>query len=224
MVLDLQHGRKVYDYLGRHPRLYRFIRRVAGFGREAMLQERTIQAARLKAGDTVLDLACGNGANLADLQRAVGPAGRIIALDYSAGMLDHAKARARSAGWRNIEFIQGDAARMNLADASLDGAVCTFALSAMPGEAAAVARVAAALKAGGRFVALDAKRLGGAGRVLNPIVGPFFAYTTNWDDRKDVIGAIRAAFEQVDVTEFHAGGNYIAVATKEPALRSRRQV
>ena len=214
MVLDLSFGKRVYDWLGTHPRVYRVVRWLAAFGREEQLQGRALASLGLKPGDTVLDLACGMGVNLPALVRIVGASGRIIALDYSDGMLNAARATAQRMGWDNVEFIRADAAATEWTPESLDGALCTFALSAMPGERAALQRVARALKPGTRFVALDSKAFTGPARVFNPITGPMFKYTTNWDYHKDVPAAIREAFPQVEVKEWHQGANFIAVARK----------
>jgi ubiquinone/menaquinone biosynthesis C-methylase UbiE len=214
MAIDLESGKSIYDYLGRHPALYRFIRWSVCFGRESGLQRRAFAALTLKTGDTVLDLGCGAGANFALLEEKVGASGNIIALDYSEGMLTQARILATRRGWRNIEFIQGDAARMNLPGDSLDGAVCTFALSAMPHEEAALRCVAAALKLGAPFVVFDAKTFTGVAKIINPLVGPFFKHTTNWDYEKDVVGKIGKVFDLAEVHEFNSGCNYIAVATR----------
>jgi demethylmenaquinone methyltransferase/2-methoxy-6-polyprenyl-1,4-benzoquinol methylase len=214
MVLDLESGEKIYDCLGRHPTFYRFIRWSVCFGREHGFQKRALRSLKIKRGETVLDLGCGNGVNFPLLEEAVGATGKIIALDYSSGMLDQAMITAAWNGWRNIKFIQADAARVNLPDNSLDGAVCTFAFSAMPGEDAAIRRVAAALKPGAQLVVLDAKAFTGLGRILNPVLGPIFKHTTNWNYKKDVIAMIRKHFNEVEVSEYNCGCNYIAVAKK----------
>ena len=218
MVLDLAFGKRAYDWLGTHPRVYGIIRWTVAFGREDHLQRRALESLGLKEGDTVLDLACGSGVNLPALVRAVGASGRIIATDYSDGMLNTARATARRMGWNNVEFIQADAATLELAPQSLDGALCTFALSAMPGERAALQRVAQALKPAARFVALDAKTFTGPARVLNPVTGPLFKYTTNWNYQKDVVGVIHEVFPEVEVAEYHQGANFIAVAGNLTAL------
>lgn len=212
-TLDREFGKRVYDWLGKHSRVYRAIRWSVCFGREGFLQRAAMEATSLKPGDTVLDLACGAGSNLAFLEEMVGPEGRIIAADYSAGMLQRAKDAAKAHGWSNIEFIEADAAELSLESRSLDGAVCTFALSAMPGEHAAIRHVAMALKPGARFVVLDAKAFTGWAARLNPVVGPLFKYTTAWSYEKDVPPMLRRTFGQVDIREFHAGCNYIAIAS-----------
>jgi demethylmenaquinone methyltransferase/2-methoxy-6-polyprenyl-1,4-benzoquinol methylase len=212
MALDLAHGKRAYDLLGRHPRLYRAVRFSVCFGRERRLQQLAVAATGLAPGATVLDLACGTGVNHPHLHALVGRTGRILAVDYSTGMLETARAAVRIHGWTNIDFLQADAACLDLPAASLDAALCTFGLSAMPGERAALQRVATALKPGAPFVALDAKAFTGWASVFNPIAGPVFQYTTNWDYRKDVVASIRATFPHVQLVEFNAGCNFLAVA------------
>jgi ubiquinone/menaquinone biosynthesis C-methylase UbiE len=215
LVLDLSHGKRVYDWLGVHRRVYRGIRWSVCFGRERHLQERAVAAIALKQGDSVLDLACGAGANLSHLFEAVGSSGKIVAVDYSDGMLATARAVAKAKGWSNIEFRQEDAARLDLPSASFDGALCTFGLSAMPGEDAALRRLTVALKPGAKLVALDAKTFTGLARAFNPIAGPIFKYTTNWDYEKDVLRSIREVFGEATVDQYNCGCNFIAVATKQ---------
>jgi ubiquinone/menaquinone biosynthesis C-methylase UbiE len=214
MVLDLSFGKRAYDWLGAHPRIYRAIRWNVCFGREKQLQKRAIAAIGLNGGDTILDLACGAGVNLPHIIRQIGKTGKVVAVDYSEGMLNVARAAADSNGWTNVELLQSDAACLDLPARSLDGAICTFGLSAMPGEGAALRRIAAALKPGARFVALDAKTFNGAARIFNPLIGPFFKYTTNWDYKKDVIRSMEEVFGEIAVEEFHCGCNFIAVAAK----------
>jgi SAM-dependent methyltransferase len=59
-------------------------------------------------GDLVLDVGCGCGAPTLDFARAVGPSGRIVAIDISAPMLAVGKARAEAAGLTNIEWQEAD--------------------------------------------------------------------------------------------------------------------
>jgi demethylmenaquinone methyltransferase/2-methoxy-6-polyprenyl-1,4-benzoquinol methylase len=214
MVLDLAFGRKLYDWFGAHERVYRAVRWISCLGREQSLERRAIAAMGIKQGDTVLDLACGAGVNLPYLRECVGPEGRILALDYSEGMLAAARAKAEKRGWANIEFMQADATQMELPPHSLDSAICTFGLSAMPNERAALQRVAKAMKDGARFVAFDAKPFTGWGRIINPLNQPIFKYTTNWNYSKDVLASLRAVFGDVEVEEHNSGCNYLAVGRK----------
>jgi demethylmenaquinone methyltransferase/2-methoxy-6-polyprenyl-1,4-benzoquinol methylase len=214
MVLDLAFGRGLYDWFGAHEMVYGAVRWVSCLGREQYFRRRAIAALAAKPGDTVLDLASGAGFNLPHLRECVGPAGKIVALDYSEGMLAAARKKVEKRGWTNIEFLQADATRIDLEPNSLDGAICTFGLSAMPGELAALQRVARALKHGARFVAFDAKPFTGCGRIANPIGKPLFKYTTNWDYSKDIIASLRSVFHLLEVEEHNSGLNYLAVGCR----------
>ena len=91
----------------RTARRYDALTRVLGrYRREA------VERLALRAGETVVDVACGTGANLHALTRAVGPTGRVIAIDLSADMLGIAHARAEEAGWGNVELINAPAPRI----------------------------------------------------------------------------------------------------------------
>jgi ubiquinone/menaquinone biosynthesis C-methylase UbiE len=214
MVLDLSFGRGLYDWFGAHERLYGMVRWISCVGREKHLRRLAIDALAARPGNTILDLASGAGFNLPYIRECVGPTGKILALDYSQGMLATARKKAEKFGWANIEFLQADATQINLEPESLDGAICTFGLSAMPGELAALQRVARALKHGANFVAFDAKPFTGCGRIINPISQPLFKYTTNWNYSKDTIASLRSVFHLVEVEEFNSGCNYLAVGSK----------
>jgi ubiquinone/menaquinone biosynthesis C-methylase UbiE len=214
MVLDLAFGRGLYDWFGAHERVYKIVRWISCVGRENYLRRLAIAALAARPGNTILDLACGAGFNLPYLRECVGPAGKILALDYSEGMLATARKKAEKCGWTNIEFLQADAAQIDLEPNCLDGAICSFGLSAMPGELAAVQRVAKAMKSGARFVAFDAKLFTGWGRIINPINQPLFKYATNWNYSKDTIASLRSVFNLLEVEEYNSGCNYIAVGRK----------
>jgi SAM-dependent methyltransferase len=63
-----------------------------------------------RAGERVLDVGCGCGGPTLEFARAVGPAGRVAALDISGPMLAVGEARAKSAGIANIDWRQADPA------------------------------------------------------------------------------------------------------------------
>jgi S-adenosylmethionine-diacylgycerolhomoserine-N-methlytransferase len=61
-----------------------------------------VEALRLEPGATVLDVPCGTGQSLSLLAQAVGPAGTVLGVDRSGGMLQKARRRANRAGWNNV--------------------------------------------------------------------------------------------------------------------------
>ncbi|MFI6097650.1 class I SAM-dependent methyltransferase [Lentzea sp. NPDC051213] len=107
----------------------------------------------LQPGEVVLDIGCGTGALIPELVKAVGPQGRVIAMDYSARMV--AIARKRAKNWPNVEVRQADACTTAHGAGQFDAAVALGAFSAMPDVPAAIANAADALKPGGRLFVFD---------------------------------------------------------------------
>ncbi|MFK7930833.1 MAG: class I SAM-dependent methyltransferase, partial [Myxococcota bacterium] len=69
------------------------------------LRARTVEGLELHTGDSVLDIGCGTGLNLPYLVEAVGESGRVVALDYSEGMLGKARERVQESGWDNVMLV-----------------------------------------------------------------------------------------------------------------------
>jgi phosphatidylethanolamine/phosphatidyl-N-methylethanolamine N-methyltransferase len=204
--------RRVYRRWGQLPHAYDLAVQVYLAGNAAGWRRRSVDALDPGVGDRVLDLATGAGANLDLLEERVGADGSIVALDQSSEMLGRARARARAEGWDNVEFIEADATGELLPARSLDAALCTLGLTAIPDERAAIRAVHRALKPGAPFACFDVKLYGGLPTVLNPVHIPALRYTVAADVGKDVVGAIDREFGGVEVEEFRGGSLFIAVA------------
>ena len=99
----------------------------------------------------LVDLACGSGAFLGNLERAF-PRARLLGVDLSAPYLAEARRRAKTA-----DLVQANAERLPFADESLDAATCVFLFHELPPRvrvrvAAEIARV---LKLGGLLAFAD---------------------------------------------------------------------
>lgn len=101
-----------------------------------------------KPGSTVIDVGCGCGATTLELARAVGPAGRIVALDVSAPMLAVAAERLR--GFANASCRLGDAAELPLGGVDADLVVSRFGVMFFGDPAAAFRNLRTGLARGGR--------------------------------------------------------------------------
>src|ERR1700722_7920869 len=180
---------------------------------------RAVQALGLRAGDTVIDMACGTGLNFPLLERAVGPGGRIIGIDLTDAMLACAQNRIETNGWSNISLVQADAADFDF-PAGVDAILSTYALSQVPECAEVIAHGAAALSAGGRWVVLDLKVPGNTPGWLAQLgtapVRPF-APIDEWILRRPW-EAIRAAMQEeladLSWTELFFGTAFLAAGSR----------
>ena len=127
-----------------------------GFASRAIAMSRLV---RLKPGDAVVDLGCGNGRNFANLEAAVGPEGRIIGVDLTGEMLAGARERVDAAGWGNVDLVQADAAQYAFPD-NLAAIVCTCAVIHLPEIDEIIRRASASLRPSGRLVILGMKQPG----------------------------------------------------------------
>ena len=88
-------------------------------------------------GQTFLDIAAGPGDLGLEIAERLGDEGRVILSDFSSEMLEVARRNGEARGTTNVDYKVLDAERMDLADDSVDGAVCRFGymLMADPGQA-----------------------------------------------------------------------------------------
>jgi demethylmenaquinone methyltransferase/2-methoxy-6-polyprenyl-1,4-benzoquinol methylase len=129
---------------------YDLVNRVMTFGMDVGWRRRAVRELRLPGGALVADLACGTG----DLCRELSRDGyRAMGFDFSLGML--AKATT------DVPLVQADVLRLPLADRSIDGATCGFALRNVADLGAFFAEIARVVRPGGRISLLEASQPNG---------------------------------------------------------------
>jgi len=147
---------RAYDWL---------VRLLPGLGG---LRAGAVASLDLSPGDSVVDLGCGTGANLPHLRQAVGPAGTVVGVDLTSGMLAQAEQRVEAAGWQNVHLVRGDAARPPVE--GVDGVLGTFVVGMLSDPAAGVRAWLDCLESGGRVAVLEATRTTHPlGSLLNPV-------------------------------------------------------
>jgi Methylase involved in ubiquinone/menaquinone biosynthesis len=101
--------------------------------------------AGIKAGQRVLDVACGTGVVAVTCARR---GARVTALDLTPELLESARENAKVAGVE-IEFHEGDAEKLPFPDATFDAVLSQFGHMFAPRPEVAIAEMLRVLKAGG---------------------------------------------------------------------------
>ncbi len=82
--------------------------------------DKLLAALKIKPGQTVCDLGCGNGYYTLELARMVGPKGKVLAVDIQQEMLHMLDLRVKEAGLTNVEPIPSTPIDPRLPPASCD--------------------------------------------------------------------------------------------------------
>jgi len=148
---------------------------------------------RLKPGEAVADLGAGSGYFTLRFATAVGPQGKVYAVDILPGMLDYIRQRAQTEGIKNIELVQALPHDPKLPPASVDMIFICDTLHHISDRPTYYPLLVKALRPGGRLVNIDFYK-----RPMS--FGPPLAMKIR---KQDMIGEAKAAgFHVVDDFDF----------------------
>ncbi|MBC7921794.1 MAG: arsenite methyltransferase [Ferruginibacter sp.] len=116
--------------------------------------------ARMKEGDTVLDLGSGAGNDCFVARSVVGESGRVIGVDMTETMVDKARRNAQSRGYQNVEFRLGEIEDLPLAANRVDVVVSNCVLNLVPDKQKAFEETYRVLKPRGHFIISDIVAVG----------------------------------------------------------------
>jgi len=111
--------------------------------------------AKIKRGDTVIDLGSGAGNDCFVARAEVGDTGKIIGIDFTQEMIEKAKNNAKKRGFANVEFIYGDIDKMPVESNLADVIVSNCVLNLVPNKKAVFEEIYRVLKPNGHFSISD---------------------------------------------------------------------
>lgn len=103
----------------------------------------------LKPGMNVLDAGCGPGRLTIPIAKAIGPTGKVTAVDIQLAMLQRTEEKARLANLHNIQFLQTGIGNGKLGHSQYDRALLVTVLGEIPDRKNALKEIFDALKPGG---------------------------------------------------------------------------
>lgn len=172
-----------------------------------------------REGETVIDVACGSGAMLPSLGRAVGSKGRVIGIEQCPEMAAIARERVALAGLKNVEIINAavEDARLNL---EADAILFCYAHDVLQSDEA-VDRVLRTARPGARIVAAGARLIGWWAAPVNLWkLWRSRHYVTTFRGLKDPASRLARRCPDWRVVDTHfLGTSYLAVGHLDPEGR-----
>lgn len=111
--------------------------------------------AKIKPGDTVIDLGSGAGNDCFVARHETGETGKVIGIDFTPAMIDKARMNADKLKYNNVEFRLGDIENNPTMSNVADVVVSNCVMNLVPDKPKAFSEVQRILKVGGHFSISD---------------------------------------------------------------------
>lgn len=108
-----------------------------------------IQLLNIKSGMRILDIGCGPGRLTIPLAKAVGKAGKVVALDIQRNMLNKVQEKAHREGLNNIQYINLDLGKNHLTEQGFDRILLVTVIGEIPARLKAFKEIHTALSPNG---------------------------------------------------------------------------
>ncbi len=153
-IYDPQYVVQLFDEMSGS---YRRMNYITSFGFSERWRRQLVRAAQLREGEVVADLLTGMGECWRPILRRIGANGKLIALDFSEGMLRHARPLIARHPDRSIQILKEDLFQNSIPDHSVDVVLSGFGMKTFSdGQMLEFAKTAARmLRPGGRIGLMD---------------------------------------------------------------------
>lgn len=166
--------------------------------------------ARLRPGETVLDLGSGAGLDVLVAARAVGDSGRVYGVDMTDEMLSLAEANRERSGARNVSFLKGHIESVPLPAGSVDVVISNCVINLSEDKGAVLREAFRVLRPGGRLAVSDMVAVG----EMAPATAENWVACIAGAIRADEYGELlrEAGFESIAIEAAGAGDGPVASA------------
>ena len=144
--------------------------------------------AKIKQGDTVIDLGSGAGNDCFVARHETGAEGKVIGIDFTPAMIQKARINAEKMGYNNVEFREGDIDDMPVNDEVADVIVSNCVLNLVPNKEKVIGEIFRVLKPGGHFSIADIVLVGNLPEALK-------------QDAEMYAGCVAGAIQKTDYLE-----------------------
>jgi len=114
-----------------------------------------VEALGLRPGQDVADIGAGTGYFSVRFAEAVGPGGKVFAVDIDQGLIDHLNERAKDAGLSNLQAVLAGPNDPLLSEKSLDVVFVCDVIHHVQDRQGYFAKLSGALRPGGRLAIVD---------------------------------------------------------------------
>ncbi len=149
--------------------------------------------AKIKEGDTVIDLGSGAGNDVFIARKFAGEKGKVIGIDFTEAMITKARANAEKLGLRNVEFRQGDIDDMPVTANYADVIVSNCVLNLVPNKHKVISEIFRVLKPGGHFSISDIVLEGELPEKWNEVAELYAGCVTGAIQKKEYLDTIKEA-------------------------------
>ncbi len=165
------------------------------------------QFAKIKKGDTVIDLGSGAGNDCFVARHETGIEGKIIGVDFTPIMIEKARINAEKLGYNNVEFREGDIDAMPVSNDVADVIVSNCVLNLVPNKQKVISEIYRVLKPGGHFSISDIVLVGNLPDALK-------------EDAEMYAGCVAGAIQKKEYLQFisDAGFQNVQIQKEKPIV------
>ena len=149
--------------------------------------------AKIKNGDTVVDLGSGAGNDCFVARHETGANGKVIGIDFTEAMVRKARLNAENLGFNNVEFRLGDIEDIPVSNDVADVVVSNCVMNLVPDKNKAFSEVYRILKSGGHFSISDIVLTGDLPERIKNAAEMYAGCVASAIKKDDYLGIIKAA-------------------------------